>query len=132
MTLCLAAGAKVLALAVPSFTLSWTHSVERVTWWERWEVRPEGLRPTDARVEGTGAGMEIPDNAVRDGAAWVYHPRLPLQPEVLLAASGKTPSGWTFCTEDGCRVLGATAGAPIRLWTAESCPDAAPLGSPAP
>ncbi|MEI4472634.1 DUF1850 domain-containing protein [Frigidibacter sp. MR17.24] len=121
MSLCLSGAAGAVALAVSSFTLSWTHSVERVEWWERWEVTTAGLRPIEARVVGTGAGMEIPEGAVRDGDGWLFRPHLPLQRSVLLAASGRTPSGWTLCAAGSCRTLGATEADPIRLWVSPVC-----------
>ncbi|MFX6230366.1 DUF1850 domain-containing protein, partial [Acinetobacter baumannii] len=31
------------SLAVAAFTLSWTHSVEKVEWQEDWRVTPQGL-----------------------------------------------------------------------------------------
>ncbi|WP_442771579.1 DUF1850 domain-containing protein [Paenirhodobacter enshiensis] len=61
--LCLATGTKVLAFAVSTFTLSWTHSVQRTEWWERWEVTEAGIRPVEARVTSSGAGMEAPEGA---------------------------------------------------------------------
>lgn len=121
MTLCIAAGGKVLALAVGTFTLSWSHSVEHVTWWERWEVAPEGLRPIEARLVGSGAGMEAPPEAELRPDGWHYTPHLPLQREVFLAASGATGGGWTLCAAGACQMLGAAADAPLRLWSAGDC-----------
>ena len=121
MSLCVAAGGKLLALAVGSFTLSWSHSVEHVTWWERWEVAPEGLRPVEARVVGAGAGMEAPEGAERRADGWHYVPNLPLQRDIFLAASGATGGGWTLCAADDCHVIGAETGQAVHLWSAETC-----------
>ncbi|MGP3699324.1 DUF1850 domain-containing protein [Rhodobacter sp. NSM] len=121
MSLCISAGAAVLSLAVSDFTLSWTHSVERVEWWERWEVTAAGLRPVEARVEGAGAGMDLPPDAWREADGWHYIPRLPPQAEVLLAASGMTPGAWRLCAAGDCHVLGAEAGEGLRLWQAGDC-----------
>lgn len=121
MTLCIAAGGAVLALAVQGFTLDWTHSVTRGIWWERWEVSPAGLRPVEARITGNGAGMEVPEGARFDGTGWTYAPALPPQREVVLAASGSTGGGWRLCAQSTCRVLGEAAGAPVRLWQADDC-----------
>ena len=114
MSLCIAGGA-MLHLAVTAFTLAWTHSVEHVRWEEDWRVTPSGLALVEARVQGSGAGMEPPDGARLDRGWWRYAPALPPRPELILAASGATASGWTLCTSDGCRQLGADPGAPIRL-----------------
>ena len=68
MALCILAGAKTVALAVSAFSLSWTHSVEKITWQENWQVTPAGLELIEARVKGSGAGMEPPEDAVlQDG-----------------------------------------------------------------
>jgi hypothetical protein len=119
--LCVAASGMVLSLAVDSFTLHWTHSVTRGLWWERWEVGAAGLRPVEARITGSGAGMEPPEGAVRVGGAWSFVPTLPPQQEVLLAASGATGDGWHLCAGDNCHALGAEAGEPVRLWQAPHC-----------
>lgn len=121
MTLCIATGGTVLALAVQSFTLSWTHSVTRSLWWEKWEVSADGIRPIEARISGSGAGMEPPENAVLADGVWIYVPNLPYQREVLLASSGTTGGGWLLCADGTCRTLGETAGPPLRLWIADQC-----------
>lgn len=121
MSLCIAAGGKVIALAVSTFTLSWTHSVEHAQWWERWAVSEAGLRPVEARIRTSGAGMEPPEGAVFRQGAWHYTPHLPPMPEVLLAASGVTGAGWQLCAAGGCLELGEQADTPIRLWTAADC-----------
>ncbi len=73
MSLCIS-GAETLRLAVTAFTLAWTHSVEHVRWEEDWRVTPAGLQVVEARVRGSGAGMEPPPDArLRDGW-WVYVP----------------------------------------------------------
>ena len=53
--------------AVSVFTLAWTHSVEHVRWEESWRVTGAGLGIEEARVRGSGAGMEPGDDAVFDG-----------------------------------------------------------------
>jgi hypothetical protein len=90
-------GSEVLRLAVTAFTLAWTHSVERTAWEEDWRVTPAGLQLVEARVQASGAGMEPPEGARLADGWWVYAPRRPPQPELLLAASGATGGGWTLC-----------------------------------
>lgn len=113
---CLLAGALTLSLAGPGFTLEWTHSVERVAWRETWAVDGPLLRLVEAAVQGSGAGMEPGDGArLRDGW-WVWRPALPPVPEVVLAASGATDSGWRLCDRAGaCHELGGAAGQPVVL-----------------
>ena len=114
--LCVAAGGAVLALAVDAFTLEWTHTVERVQWWERWEVSEAGLRPVEARVVGSGAGMEPPEGAGLMADGWHYAPQVPPLPEVSLASTGQG-DGWQFCAGGACRVFAGE----VRLWVAEGC-----------
>jgi hypothetical protein len=121
--LCVLAAGKVLTLAAASFTLSWTHSVEKTQWWEQWVVQEKGLELVGASIEASGAGMELPDNARRVGNAWHYRPDLPLIPKLVLGASGATGTGWTFCAQGECLELGAAASKPIEIWPAadETC-----------
>lgn len=121
--LCVGAGAAlVLALPVTGFTLDWTHSVERVAWWERWQMTDAGLAPVQARLTGSGAGMEpAPDAVFRDGAWW-FTPRVAPQRQVVLAAAGATGAGWRLCAAGTCHDLPETAG-PLRLWQATTCLD---------
>lgn len=115
MSLCLLAGGKVTTLAATLFTLSWTHSVEKVEWREVWQVTPGGLQIVEARVEGSGAGMEPPPDARFENGGWVYRPELPVLPELRLAASGATGESWRLCAAGQCRDLGAEPDAPIVL-----------------
>lgn len=122
MTGCLMAGAMMIALAEGgSFTLEWTHSVEREDWRETWEVTEDHrLHLTQAAVKGSGAGMEPGEGGHFEDGWWVWAPDLPRVPALSLAASGKTPSAWTLCGAD-CTELGASSGKPVQL---APCPDA--------
>lgn len=115
MSLCILAAGKTVTLAVAAFTLSWTHSVEKTGWQEDWTVSPSGLQITEARIKGSGAGMEPPDGAVLRDGWWVYAPRVGIQRRVVLAASGATGSGWMLCTVQDCRELGKAASGAIVL-----------------
>jgi hypothetical protein len=61
MSLCLAAGAAGAVLAVNGFTLAWMHSIEKIRWEEDWRIVGRELVITEARIRGTGAGMEPPE-----------------------------------------------------------------------
>ncbi|MEZ5476052.1 MAG: DUF1850 domain-containing protein [Thiolinea sp.] len=115
MSLCVLTAGKTLTLAVSLFTLSWTHSVEKTGWQEDWQVTEQGLQLLQARVKGSGAGMEPGDDAVLKDGWWVWQPDLPAQAELLLAASGATGAGWRLCHSGGCMELAAEAGQPVRL-----------------
>ena len=114
VSLCVA-GAASLHLAVAAFTLGWTHSVERLRWEEDWAVTPAGLVLVEARVQGSGAGMEPDPDARLVEGWWRWRPARPPQPALVLAASGATGGGWTLCAAGECRTLGAAAGEPVHL-----------------
>lgn len=102
MAICIASTAAALSLAGSAFTLSWIHSVERTEWQEHWQIGADGSLLIDwARVQGSGAGMEPPADAVLREGWWWYRPRLPAQSSLRLAVSGATVSGWQLCVDGG-------------------------------
>lgn len=117
--ICILAAGKTLTLAASAFTLAWTHSVEKTRWEESWTAGPSGLTVVEGRIEGSGAGMEPPEGAVLKDGAYVYRPRVPAIPQLVLAASGATGSGWTLCPAEGpagsCLVLGEESGPPVTV-----------------
>jgi len=115
LSLCVLAAGKTTVLAASLFTLSWTHSVEKTRWEEDWKVTAAGLEIVAARVKGSGAGMEPPEGSVLKDGWWVYTPKLPVQPALVLAASGATGGGWRLCAGETCLDLGAEAGEPATL-----------------
>jgi len=52
-----------VVLSIAAFTLVWTHSIEKIDWQEDWRITPQGLELVQARVKGSGAGMEPPPEA---------------------------------------------------------------------
>jgi len=112
---CLLVAGKMLALAAGGFTLSWTHSVERTEWREAWSVTPAGLVLEEARVRGSGAGMDPGEGAHLEDGWWVWEPVSPPLPELVLAASGATVSPWKLCSDGHCVDLGGEAGTPIVI-----------------
>lgn len=119
MSLCILAAGKMATLAVTAFTLSWTHSIEKTRWEEDWRVTPAGLEVIEARIKGSGAGMEPPADAVLEDGWWRYAPAVAPRPELVLAASGATGAGWTICAKGACKDIGASAGEPVTL---KPCP----------
>lgn len=119
--LCIAAAGVVTALATASFTLGWTHSVERTQWEERWRIENDRLNLVSASVEGPGAGIAVPEDAVWAEGVWTYAPALPPLASLDLAASGATGAGWLLCGEGQCLELGDEPDVPVRLWAAPAC-----------
>jgi hypothetical protein len=113
------AGALAGRVETAAFTLAWTHSVEKVRWEEDWRVTARGLEIVEARVRGTGAGMEPPAGAVLRDGSWHYRPARPPLPELVLADAGVVPDH-DLCVAGRCRPLHAwlrpvPAGLPVRL-----------------
>lgn len=107
--LCLTAAALTLALPLQTFTLAWTHSIEKIRWEEDYEVHADHLRLTEARIRGHGAGMEVPDNAhLRDGV-WHYQPATPRLASLALARSAYT-ADYELCWDGSCRPMRAVLG----------------------
>ena len=115
MSLCVLAGGKTAVLAASVFTLAWTHSVEKTQWQEDWQLTPAGLQLVTARVKGSGAGMEPPQDARLENGWYVWDPKLATQAQLTLAASGSTGDGWTLCAGDACLSLGTEAGEPVTV-----------------
>ncbi|MBX3536679.1 MAG: DUF1850 domain-containing protein [Chelatococcus sp.] len=104
MSLCLAAAGLMVQLGVSQVTLSWTHSVQKTVWEEDWRLTPQGLLLTQARVMGSGAGMDPPPEARREGNFWTWKPPLGPLASVAMRRSGATDD-WRLCYEGRCRSL---------------------------
>jgi hypothetical protein len=102
--LCLILGANTVTLPAERFTLAWTHSVEKTGWQEDYVVRDGRLVLTQARIEGTGAGMEPPPNAILQSGWWHYTPDLPPLTELRLTLSPYT-ADYRLCWNGSCRLL---------------------------
>jgi hypothetical protein len=120
MSLCLSGGGAMVALAWTAFTLSWTHSVEKIRWEEDWRVSASGMRVIEARVKGTGAGMEPPADARLHDGWWRYTPRLPDLPRLVLARSGAV-ADWRLCQNGDCATIGAMLGTNAATVTLAPC-----------
>ncbi len=104
MPLCLTAGTAAAVLALNSFTLAWNHSIEKIRWEEDWQIADARLRLVEARVRGTGAGMEAPAGAVLRDGVWHYRP--PVQPlEHLQLAHSPHTAEYELCDEKTCQSL---------------------------
>jgi hypothetical protein len=104
--ICLAVGAVIVPLMSDRITLAWMHSVEKVPWEEEWQATPAGLEILEARVKGSGAGMEPPPDARLVHGAWAWKPKVPPQAEVIMRRSGAT-ADWRICIAGQCRPMAA-------------------------
>lgn len=107
---CLALGSHQVSLPTDRFTLAWTHSVEKTQWQEDYAISGAGLALTEARIQGTGAGMEPPPDALFRDGWWHYVPHLPVLPELRLTLSPYT-ADYRLCWKQQCRPLAKLIGA---------------------
>lgn len=107
-----------------AFTLGWTHSIEKTNWEEDWRVVDGGLALVEARIEGSGAGMEPPEGAVLRDGVWHYAPARAarVHPSLTLAISPYTRP-YRFCVDGRCRPLAEVArlDAPFATLHLERC-----------
>ena len=104
--ICLIAGLLIAPLG-DAVTLRWTHSIEKILWEEDYRLEANALRIVEARVRGTGAGMEPPAGAVLRDGAWHYTPLLPPLPRLLLRHSPYVPP-YILCATGDCK--------PVTAW----------------
>lgn len=102
--LCVLGGGVALSIAASTFTLSWTHTVEKTLWLERWTVEADRLRLTEAEVEGSGAGMDPAPDARRLGDRYVWNPD-ETRAEVVLRRDPHA-GDWRLCAAGRCAMLG--------------------------
>lgn len=113
MALCVIAGGVVTRLALATFTLAWTHSVERTAWQEEWRVDHDRLVLTAARVKGSGAGMEPGPDAVAEDGWWRWRPERSVT-SLTLARSDAVPD-WRLCADRICRAVAGPGTGPVEL-----------------
>jgi len=98
------AGALRATLPAAEFTVGWDHSVEKTRWEERYRIDGAGLRLVEARVRGSGAGMEPAPDATLTHGWWTWRPR-----DTTLATLRLTLSPYArdydICWSAGCEPL---------------------------
>jgi hypothetical protein len=103
--ICIGLGQKLFPLTdAHRFTLIWMHSVEKIQWEEDWMLENNQLFITAARIKGSGAGMDPPEDAVFTQGFWHYKPLLSSQTELRLTHSRYTPD-YVFCIDGNCHSL---------------------------
>ncbi len=102
--ICLSAGLIAATLPLSAFTLAWTHSIEKIRWEEDYRVQGERLVLDEARIRGSGAGMEPPTDAQFKDGIWHYKPHLPPIEQLRLTHSPYV-AGYEICSASGCQAL---------------------------
>jgi hypothetical protein len=122
LSLCLASAGVVKTLSVAAFTLAWIHSIEKIEWQEDWRITPQGLELVQARVKGSGAGMEPAADARLVDGWFQWQPKRAPMPQVLLGNSGAAGE-WRLCHDGSCRTLSEIFGHPIgaNVTTMSAC-----------
>ena len=114
LSLCLASAGAVKTLSVAAFTLVWTHSIEKVDWQEDWRIARGGLELVQARIKGSGAGMEPPPEARLVDGWFQWRSARPPMPQLVLGNSG-VAGEWRLCSDGHCRTLSEIFGRPIGV-----------------
>ena len=121
--------ARVRFVPQTRFTLAWTHSIEKTRWEEDYRVQrraddPPQLRLERARIQGSGAGMEPPPGARRQGGWYEYAPTDQPQAALRLTRSPYT-ADYDWCVAGRCQPLGAVLssdGGVTLLWPCAAVP----------
>jgi hypothetical protein len=119
--LCLAAVGLAVALPLQTFTLAWTHSIEKIRWEEDYRIADQRLQLTEARILGSGAGMEPPDDAVLKNGVWHYKPAIGSVERLRLARSPYV-ADYSLCWNSACHPLGEIVGSVEAAPTVEVFP----------
>jgi hypothetical protein len=117
MCLALAASAQADPAPAPVFvpgsqvTLAWTHSIEKVRWEEDYAVAANPspaeapiLLAVKARVRGSAAGMEPPEDAVLKNGWYEYPPQIATSRELRLTRSEFT-ADYELCHGSSCQPM---------------------------
>lgn len=92
-----------------AFTLAWTHSIEKTDWEEDYRVDGHVLAIVEARVHGSGAGMEPPAGAILRDGVWHYRPAGATHERLRLTVS-RAAGDYRFCVDGRCEPLRRLAG----------------------
>ena len=105
------ANATNVFIPTPTFTLAWTHSIEKVRWEEDYTIQPAAkpggrpvLKALGARVRGSAAGMEPPDDAVLRNGWYEYQPKT-WSPQGLRLTRSQYTADYEWCVNGQCEPL---------------------------
>jgi hypothetical protein len=102
-----------VVLPLQAFTLSWTHSIEKIRWDEDYQIVGHKMEIVDARIRGSGAGMDPPDGAVLKNGVWHYKPAIGALPTMELARSPYV-ADYTICWDNKCHPMAEVVGSVKR------------------
>ncbi|MFC0178547.1 DUF1850 domain-containing protein [Thorsellia kenyensis] len=89
--------------AYSTLKLSWTHSVEKIEWHESYILDNYQFFLDEVRLKGSGAGMEIPNEAIFKESYWIHYPNTNLG-QLSLTYSPYTPD-YQLCIAQRCANL---------------------------
>jgi len=121
MSLCLVGAGVAISIATQSFSLSWTHTIEKTEWREDWRIEAESLVLETARVKGSGAGMEPPAEARLEDGFYVWEPKI--HSPVIVLRREPHAGDWRLCADDRCDPIAAWLGGdadPVDIYVAEA------------
>jgi hypothetical protein len=119
--LCIVVGTALVSIPAQHVTLRWQHTVEKILWEEDYVVAGDWLYLSGARVQGSGAGMEPPPDAIKVGDSWHYRPADRWHRAVVLARS-EFGRDYEVCIDGICKPLSTWAPGPLARTTLSPCP----------
>ena len=132
LTLASALNAAPVFVPVQRFTLAWTRSIEKVRWEEDYAVaagrvagQPPVLLALKARIKGSAAGMDPPDDAVLRNGWYEYTPRQTTLPELRLTRSEFT-ADYDWCMGGHCQTMSNLIASDIGITKVTPCFDSEP------
>ncbi|GAB4402098.1 MAG: DUF1850 domain-containing protein [Rhodoferax sp.] len=111
---------------VTAFTLAWTHSIEKVRWEEDYAAETDAgtgqpqLHALAARIKGSAAGMEPPDDAVLRNGWYHYKPPLTHPGQLRLTRSAYT-ADYEWCAAGRCQPMSKLIAATADITTVSAC-----------
>ena len=102
------AGALRAVIPAHDFTVAWVHSVARTQWEERYRVDGNVLHMVEARIQGSGAGMDPPPDAQFRNGWWTWRPSVGPLPALRLTLSSFTRD-YDLCWSGRCQTLRSLA-----------------------
>jgi hypothetical protein len=101
------AGALQATLPTNEVTLQWVHSIEKTRWQELYRVEGRQIKLVEARIEGSGAGMEPGPGARLINGWWKWRPNATL--DALRLTLSPFTRDYDLCWRGRCHTLHSLA-----------------------